>query len=190
VRPVAVRVARLLVAATAAAGSIGGARGQSPSAASVFDYPRRAPGLWEVRSVGAQAAGLPPTQQCIGAASDTAELHLDRSAGKRGACEFGPYRRSGKGWLAESVCRHGRNRVTSRSLLTGDLSSAYRIDTVVRYEPPLGGRKHEDRDALEARRLGPCLAGQAPGDTMIPGMGTLNMVDGEFRGDPKQSSSR
>jgi hypothetical protein len=147
------------------------------------DFPRRAPGLWEVRSVGAQAAGLPPVQQCVGTGTDTAESHLDRVAGTRGACEFGPFRRSGKGWLAESVCRQSRVRVTSRSVLTGDLEHAYRIDTVVRYEPPLGGRKHEDRDALEARRVGPCLPGQSPGDAVIPGMGTLNMLDGDFRPD-------
>jgi hypothetical protein len=149
------------------------------------DYPRRAVGLWEVRSVGAQAAGLPPARQCVGQGTDTADHHLDRSPGRRGACEFGPYRRAGAAWLAESECRQGRTLVSTRSIVTGDLESAYRIDTLVRYDPPLAGTKREDRDALEARRLGPCLAGQAPGDVFVPGMGPLNMGIGEPRRGPR-----
>lgn len=149
------------------------------------DYPRRAAGLWEVRSVGAQAAGLPPVRQCVGAGTDTAAHHLDRSPGRRGACEFGPFRRAGAAWLAESECRQGRTLVSTRAIVTGDLESAYRIDTLVRYDPPLAGTKREDRDALEARRLGPCLPGQAPGDVVVPGMGTLNMGIGEPRRGPR-----
>lgn len=145
------------------------------AAAQPGDFPRRAAGLWEIRSVGAQAAGLAPAHQCIGEGTDTAAHHLDRSPGRRGACEFGAFRRAGEAWLAESICSQGRTRVTTRAIVSGNLAEAYRIDTLVRYDPPLGGRKHEDRDALEARRLGPCPKGQSPGDVTVPGMGTLNM---------------
>ncbi len=148
------------------------------------DFPVRRPGLWEVRSVGAQASGLPPTRQCIGEHSDSAGQHLDRSVGVRGSCTFGAFRRAGAAWLAESVCREGRTVVTSRSIASGDFSQAYRIDTLVRYEPPLAPGRREDKDALEARWLGPCASGQKPGDVVVPGMGTLNMNDGSFRSEP------
>lgn len=148
------------------------------------DYPRRRPGLWEVRSVGAEASGLPPTRQCVGAHADTAAHHLDRTVGTRGSCTFGAFRRAGAAWLAESVCREARTVVTSRAVATGDFAEAYRIDTLVSYEPPLGGVRREDRDALEARWIGPCTAGQKPGDLVVPGMGTLNMNDGAFRAEP------
>jgi len=55
---------------------------------------------------------------------------------------------------------------------------------VVTYDPPLGGVRREDKEAVVARFVGPCAASQKPGDMVIPGMGTLNMVDGAFRAEP------
>ena len=149
------------------------------------DFPRRRPGLWEVRGVSAQAAGLPPTKFCVGDSTDTATSHLDRSVGERGACSLGAFRRAGSAWLAESVCREARTNVTSRAIASGDFDTEYRIDTVVTYDPPLAGVRREDKEAIVARHLGPCAPGQKPGDMVIPGMGTLNMVDGTFRAEPQ-----
>lgn len=154
------------------------------------DHPKRRVGLWEVRSVGVQAAGLESTRFCVGPQTDTETNHLDRGVGRRGACDFGPFRRAGKAWLAESVCREGRTTVTSRSIASGDFLHRYRIDTVVQYDPPLAGVRREDKDALEARWLGPCASGQKPGDVVVPGMGTLNMVDGQFRAEPETPPPR
>ena len=148
------------------------------------DFPRRRPGLWEVRSVGAESSGQPPTRQCVGEHADTAAHHLDRTVGVRGSCTFGAFRRAGTAWLAESVCREARTVVTSRAIASGDFAEAYRIDTLVSYDPPLGGVRREDKDALEAHWLGPCAPGQKPGDIVVPGMGTLNMNDGAFRAEP------
>ncbi|RPH66268.1 MAG: hypothetical protein EHM83_04365 [Burkholderiales bacterium] len=152
------------------------------------EFPNRRAGLWEVRSVGAQASGLPPTRFCVGAGTDSAQSHLDRSVGARGSCTLGAFRRAGEAWLADSICREGRTVVTSRAIATGDFEHAYRIDTLVSYEPPLAGVRREDKDALEARWLGPCAPGQKPGDMVVPGMGTLNMVDGTFRAEPAARS--
>lgn len=149
------------------------------------DFPKRKAGLWEVRGVSAQASGLPPTQFCVGDATDSASSHLDRSVGERGACSLGAFRRAGRAWLAESVCRETRTTVTSRAIASGDFESEYRIDTVVSYDPPLAGVRREDKEAIVARHLGPCANGQKPGDMVIPGMGTLNMVDGTFRAEPE-----
>lgn len=154
------------------------------------DFPKRRAGLWEVRSVGAQASGLPPTRFCVGDGTDSAQSHLDRSVGERGSCTLGAFRRAGEAWMAESVCREARTVVTSRAIATGDFERAYRIDTLVSYDPPLAGMRREDRDALEARWLGPCARGQKPGDIVVPGMGTLNMVDGTFRAQPTPLRSR
>jgi hypothetical protein len=158
-----------------------------PLAAGSQDYPKRKPGLWEMRSTGAQANGLAPTRYCVGESTDTAEAHLDRSTGARGACTLGPFRKAGEGWLAESVCRESKTTVRSRALATGDLASAYRIDTVVSYDPPLAGTRKEDREAVVATWLGECQPGQKAGDMVIPGMGTLNMVDGRFKPEPVPS---
>lgn len=78
----------------------------------------------------------------------------------------------------------------SRAIASGDFESSYRIDTIVQYDPPLGGVRREDKDAVVAVRLGPCTPGQKPGDMVMPGMGTLNMIDGDFRAEPSERPPR
>ncbi len=153
-------------------------------------FPKRRTGLWEVRSVGAQAAGLPAMQYCVGEHTDTAASHLDRTPGVRGACTLGPFQRAGEAWLSESVCRESRTTVTSRAIASGNFDTEYRIDTLVTYDPPLGGVRREDKDAVAARWIGACATAQRPGDMIIPGMGTLNMTDGGFRPEPEPRPPR
>lgn len=152
--------------------------------AAASGFPQRRPGLWEIRGVASEAAGLPPALHCIGEQTDSAEHHLGRTPGVRGVCRLGPFVRAGDAWVAESVCRDGKTVVSSRKVAIGDFRSHYRIDTVVRYEPPLAGVREEDKDALEARYLGPCSPGMQPGDIEMPGLGNLNLGDGS----PRQAS--
>lgn len=148
------------------------------------DFPQRKAGLWEVRSAGAEASGLPPSLHCIGEFADNASAHLDRSVGTKGSCTMGAFQRVGEAWVAESVCKEGRTTVTSKAVASGDFENEYRIDTVVNYESAGAVSRREDKEAVLARLIGPCPAGQRPGDIYIPNMGTLNMVDGTFRAAP------
>lgn len=174
----------------ALAAIVAGAALAVPALAEDDDHPKRRPGLWEVRTAGAQASGLPPMKFCVGEGTDNRTSQLDRSVGARGACTLGGFSRAGTAWVAESVCREGRTRIVSRAIASGDFDSEYRIDTVVTYDPPLGGVRREDKEALIAHHLGPCETGQKPGDMVIPGMGTLNMVDGTFRAEPAPRPAR
>ena len=144
-------------------------------------FPRRKPGLWEIRNAASENLGMPPTSYCVGAETDTAEHHLDRVAGEKGSCTIGPFKRVGISWVAESVCKDSRSVVVSQSIASGDFQTQYRIDTLVFYSPPLANNKREDKEAVVARYLGPCTAGQRPGDLVVPGMGVLNMGDGTLR---------
>jgi hypothetical protein len=166
----------LLSAATAAFASGVAATAASPDDA----FPRRQEGLWEVRSVGSDAVGMPAALYCVGEQTDTADSHLDRSAGARGSCSLGRFVQAGDAWVAESICREGRTTVTKRAIASGDFETEYRIDTLVTQTIGTGVRR-EDREAVVARRIGPCEDGQRPGDLVIPGMGTLNMEDGTFQ---------
>ena len=173
-----VRLAVALVAATALA----------PSPAE--SHPKRRAGLWEVRSANADSLGMPPTRFCVGEQTDSARAHLDRSPGQRGSCSLGEFVRSGEAWVAESVCREGKSTVTGRAVATGDFETEYRIDTVVTHAAPGAPGRREDREAVTARWLGPCETSQRPGDLVVPGMGTLNMVDGTFRAEPPARAAR
>lgn len=149
------------------------------------NYPKRKAGLWLIKAAGLEQAGLPPTSFCVGESTDTASAHLDRKPGPRGACTLGAFKQAQGGWLAESICKDNKTTVKSQAILTGDLNSDYRIDTLVTYQPPIAGTKKEDQDSLIARYLGPCIGTQKPGDLVVPGMGTLNLDDGTFRAEPK-----
>lgn len=152
-----------------------------------LDFPRRKPGLWEIRNAASDNLGMPPTAYCIGEQTDTARNHLDRTPGEKGSCSIGPFKRAGISWLAESVCKESRTVVVSQSIASGDFQSQYRIDTLVFYSPPLANNKREDREAVTGRYLGPCAAGQRAGDLIVPGMGVLNMSDGTLRPDAARS---
>jgi hypothetical protein len=154
-----------------------------------LDYPRRKPGLWEVRNAASENLGMPPTSFCVGEQTDSAERHLDRVAGEKGSCSIGPFKRVGISWVAESVCKDSRSVVVSQSVASGDFQTQYRIDTLVYYSPPLANNKREDKEAVVARYLGACAAGQRPGDLVVPGMGVLNMGDGTLRQAPPRSSA-
>ena len=146
-----------------------------------LDYPRRKPGLWEIRNGGSETLGMPPTRYCVGEQTDTADHHLDRVGGEKGSCSIGVFKRVGISWIAESVCKESRSVVVSQSIASGDFQTQYRIDTLVFYSPPLANNKREDKEAVVARYLGPCAEGQRPGDLVVPGMGVLNMGDGTLR---------
>jgi hypothetical protein len=71
---------------------------------------------------------------------------------------------------------------TSDSVITGDVENSYRNDMLIRYDPPQRGMK-EMKMVQEGRWLGPCKAGQKPGDVMMPGMPAMNMQ--EMMNDPQ-----
>lgn len=146
-----------------------------------LDFPRRKPGLWEIRSSASDQLGLPPVLLCVGPETDRADHHLDRRVGKKGACQLGPFKRVGISWMADSVCKDSRATVVSQSTAQGDFQTHYRIETVVFYSPPIGNNKREDRESTQARYVDACPANQKPGDMTIPGMGILNMLDGGLR---------
>lgn len=149
-------------------------------------YPQRRAGLWEIKSEATDAAGLAPVQQCVGRNTDSALEHLDRTIGRRGYCDLGPFiRNANNAWIAQSTCRHRRKVVITRKIATGDFHNKYRIDTIVRSRRGQRTRTLA-QDILQARYLGPCRAGQRPGDLITPGMGTLNMNDGTFAREPRK----
>jgi hypothetical protein len=150
-------------------------------------FPKRKAGLWQIKAVGLEQAGMPPTLFCVGEVTDTQTQHLDRKPGVLGSCTMGSFKQAQGGWLAESICKDSRTTVKSQAVLTGDLNLEYRIDTVVTYLPPIAGTRKTDQDSLVAKFMGACAAAQKPGDLVVPGMGTLNLNDGTFRAEAKPS---
>ena len=138
--------------------------------AGAADVPRRKSGLWEVRTemTGVPARG--PMQMCVDQASDN--LMQERAREKTNCPVMDVSRGAGKVTI-HSVCKVNGTTATTDAVITGDFDSSYRNDMQIRYSPPQHGMS-ETKLTQEARWLGPCKAGQKPGDIMMPGMPPMN----------------
>lgn len=137
------------------------------------DAPKRKSGLWEMKM---QMPGMPsqgPMQMCVDQASDNV---MQDKAREKANCPVMDVNKSGNKITIHSVCKHEGSTVTSDAVITGDFDSNYRNDMVMRYNPPQHGMS-EMKMVQEARWLGPCKAGQKPGDVIMPGMPAVNMQE-------------
>ena len=157
--------AALLLCAAAAAG------------AANIDYPPRKPGLWEMSMAQADDPKAQPhvVQQCIDAKSDAAMREMG-SGMSREACSKQDMRKEGSKIVVDSVCKMGATTLTSHSEISGDFGSSYRMESQTIYDPPLAGRA-KGTAVIQAKWLGPCRAGQKPGDMVMPNGRTMNFID-------------
>lgn len=155
----------------------------SPVAAASFDAPKRKSGLWEIKMSSGQAKGMPAMQQCVDEKTDDL-MKKDMAGSQKMQCSKNDMRKEGDKIVAESVCKVENSTATTRAVFTGRFDSAYKGDIKTTYEPPLGGMK-ESSSVIEAKWLGPCKAGQKPGDISMPGMPSINM-DEMLKGATKQ----
>jgi hypothetical protein len=145
--------------------------------AMAIDYPARKPGLWEIQTGdGTAAKGASQTiQQCIDAASDKALRDMGQGMGKD-ACSKQELRNEGGKLVIDSVCKIGSTTATSHAVMSGDFSSAYRMESKSTYSPPLMGRA-EGSAVIEAKWIGPCKAGQKPGDMIMSNGMKMNVLE-------------
>ena len=145
--------------------------------AMAIDYPARKPGLWEIQTGdGTAANGASQTiQQCIDAASDKALRDMGQGMGKD-TCSKQELRNEGGKLVIDSVCKIGSTTATSHAVMSGDFSSAYRMESKSTYSPPLMGRA-EGSAVIEAKWIGPCKAGQKPGDMIMSNGMKMNVLE-------------
>lgn len=148
----------------------------SAAAATVDDYPRLKPGLWEVSSrTSAQAKDDPPAKSTMCLDDATArEMYRFSQGMMEGMCGKFEVKHAGSRYTSEAVCKLGESRMTARStmILSGD--TAYRIEGASTYDPPFMGMK-EATTTVEAKHAGPCRPGQKPGDITTAGGQTINI---------------
>lgn len=142
----------------------------SSACALADDLPKRRSGLWEIRNqiAGAPAiAGGQAFQVCVDQAADRLVPDTPIPGNE---CPVLDVRHSGNRITIHLVCRQGDTTVTTDSTLSGNFDNAYRNELRVRFDPPQNGVA-ESRIVQEARWIGPCKAGQRPGQLVIPGSG-------------------
>jgi hypothetical protein len=134
-----------------------------------MDPPKRKSGLWEMKTaMEGMPANMGAMQMCVDEKSDDI-TRQQAEADTRRMCSKNEMRRDGNRLLMHSVCTFDKVTATTDAVFTGSFESGYRSEMRTSYNPPMMGRK-ESRMTIEAKWLGPCKAGQKPGDVMINGM--------------------
>lgn len=147
------------------------------ASAATLDYPPRKPGLWEMSMAHGDDPKAQPhvVQQCIDAKTDAAMREMGQGA-SRDACSKQDMRKEGSKIVVDSICKMGATTLTSHSEISGDFASSYRMVSQTTYDPPMAGRA-KGSAIVEAKWLGPCKAGQKPGDMVMPNGQTMNFMD-------------
>ena len=133
--------------------------------------PKRKSGLWEVKISSTQGPG-PTMQQCVDEKTDD----LMKGDPNQASCSKSEFRKEGERTIHETVCNVQGSTAWTRSVISGRLDSAYKVESKSTYEPPLHGM-HETATVIDAKWLGPCAPGQRAGDVLMPGMPNINMED-------------
>jgi len=149
--------------------------------AHAVDLPTRKAGLWG-STMDFHNTRLPhqTMKQCTDADSDRL-MNMNFAGSNEQACSRKDIVSNGSGFVIDSVCAFGGMTTTSHAVVTGAFDSAYSVDvTSTRKGGPAvpgmaaSGQSHM---TITAKWLGPCAAGERPGDvTMANGM-TMNVLD-------------
>lgn len=144
------------------------------------DLPKRRSGLWEITmesSAGrAKGGGERLMTQCVDQSRDDAFRQMGQQMERENKCTRTNVQRTPGRLSFDSACDFGTMKATSKTVITGDFDSAYRMEVHSRYEPPLMGFA-EGTTTMTARWAGACKAGQRPGDVTMPGGMTMNVYD-------------
>lgn len=138
------------------------------------EFPKRKPGLWQIQTA---IEGLPVKQtmkHCIDAASDAKMAQMGQGLQAGADCTRNETRKEGDNFVAESECTSGGIKMISKTIFSGDFSSQYSGNTIIKYEPAMMGMP-EQKMSLTAKWTGPCEPGQEPGDIIMPDGTKMNI---------------
>ncbi|MDR1276309.1 MAG: DUF3617 family protein [Candidatus Accumulibacter sp.] len=130
------------------------------------DVPKHKPGLWEIKTGGRvnSASSNIPLQFCVGKDTDNI-LNLEGKLSRQ-ECDA-PEVETGENRIRLRVrCSVTGGSVTTESVFEGTLDSAYHGK--INYTIETRNGRREFSITQEARWLGPCEAGQKPGDVILP----------------------
>ena len=144
--------------------------------AAQIDLPARKPGLWQMKLTPKTAGAAPQmtTQLCLDAATDKALMAKGMAMSP--TCAMQQSRDSNGNMVFDATCDLGGRKTKTHGVISGDFQSHYSLDIVSDSE---GGNpalpKHTEL-TQEATWIGACTAGMKPGDMVMPGGRTINLL--------------
>ena len=136
------------------------------ASAASFEPPKRKSGLWETKVSSPQVPRGQVMQQCIDQKTDDV---MRKEQESQMSCSKKDMRREGDRIVGDSVCKVEGTTVTTHTVITGNFDTSYKAEVKSTYNPPVNGMR-DSSSIVEGRWLGACLAGQKPGDVIMPGM--------------------
>jgi hypothetical protein len=136
------------------------------ASAASFEPPKRKSGLWETKVSDQRMPRGQVMQQCIDQKTDDV---MRKEQESQMSCSKKDMRREGDRIVGDSVCKVQGTTVTTHTVITGNFETNYKAEVKSTYNPPVNGMR-ESSSTVEGRFLGACLAGQKPGDVIMPGM--------------------
>ena len=89
-------------------------------------------------------------------------------------CTRNDIRSEGNRLLTNSTCTMGTSTMKTQSVMTFNGSNGYHTEITATYDPPMFNLK-ESKTVLDGKWVGPCKAGQKPGDMTLENGQTVNM---------------
>src|SRR5437867_9253499 len=137
------------------------------SSAAAEDYPKLKPGLWEMERLSERASSQPNrTTMCLDESVQRQMFEMGIGAMK-GMCSKHDFRISGSRGTGDFVCDIGGSTMHSKSTMVLQGNAGYRTEIDTTYDPPFMGQT-QTKTVITARNVGPCKAGQRPGDMILP----------------------
>jgi Protein of unknown function (DUF3617) len=146
------------------------------------DLPARKTGLWQIQTTILPSHTM-SMQQCIDPKTD-AIMQSRFSSLPQQNCSKHDVQKAADKITIDSVCSIAGRTTSSHIVVTGSFDSAYTM--VMTSE--VKGLAAPHTITMTAKWLGPCAAGQKPGDMVLPNGKTVNVIDmeravrGAFRG--------
>ena len=140
-----------------------------PGAALAADLPPRKAGLWEIKMNFEGRPGTQAIQQCIDPETDAIMQSSATNIGSQ--CSKRDIVKSGDTTTIDSVCTVAGHEASSHAVVKGSFDSDYTM--TVTSKSDAGGINL----TVTGKWLGPCEAGQRPGDLILPNGLKLNLKD-------------
>ncbi|MCC6867629.1 MAG: DUF3617 family protein [Burkholderiales bacterium] len=137
--------------------------------AAAQDYPKLKAGQWEITVDRGPAAKGPTSMRNTMCTDDAVQRDMiaNGMGMSRELCTRNEFHRDGARYVGAAQCQLGESAMHSRSVMTLTGDTAYRIDIVASFEPPMMGMK-ESRTTIAGKYVGPCRDGLVPGDIIGP----------------------
>ncbi len=145
--------------------------GMAPAFAS--DLPARKAGLWQIDTAITPSHTV-SMKQCIDAKTDQIMQSRFASLPQHDCSKHDVQKSAGKITI-DSVCTVAGRTTSSHMVITGSFDSAYTM--VMTSE--IKGMAGPHTVTMTAKWLGPCAAGQKPGDMVLPNGRTVNVIEME-----------